>query len=395
MSRARAPKRKVKSDDEDADKDEVVPYTGPDRLSRTANAVLQRHIAPFLVQTRQQIVMAPAPIVNVAAAAAASAFSAVRPRHDRLRPVSRIAYPDGSLGLLNRTLSAIIVPHNELQARTKQFSHLLAWMTRWCDVRRDLLIDVGETAHKYHRKPDGHIDFAPEPISSKIIGVEVLREAARLPALGLPTLILPIGQGFLEDPVQIEARDVAWRAFLIGKTPQEYDAALGRFRTTMQALQARNIGSKTGWSGENTLANEAKMLGNQVSALEAVLQLVLGRNLVNGEEYFTCMMWVLLEEFGAHAAWIVATLLVWMGHYTGVMAYTTSSPSLFAHVARVMLDKDPHKLEDVKAAEQELNRMLHPYELETTPVFSSYSHDIWPAICHVWEARGRDVEELP
>jgi hypothetical protein len=371
----------------------------PDYLSQTVAAVLQRHVTPFLVPTRQKVVVQHEPEMmpgylpwGVKKGSAAAA--AVPLRREEFRATSHLVRPDVPLTRLNRALHQTVVSETPLQIRTRQFRDLLAWMARWCEVRRDLLIDVTHAEQEYRRKPDGDIDWDHGVISTKTVGVDVLQEPARLADLGLPTLAFPTQHSFLRDPIQVEARDIAWRAFLVGKTPAEYDAALARFRTTMDVLQDKNLrlGSGLGWY-KGTLANAAYVPGNGVSALEAVIQLVLGRNLVNGDDYFMCMMWALLDEFGAYAAWVVASFLVWMCKYSGLLRYQTSMPGMFAHVARVMLDKDPRSIDDLKAAEAELDQMRHPFD-NPRQSFDYTHYGVWKVIRLVWKAQGKSVEEL-
>jgi hypothetical protein len=361
---------------DDEEKEENV-YTGPDRLSNTVDAVMRQHVAPFLISSTQRRVLAADG-----------------------RAVSEVVRRDTPLVLVNRTLRDMLPQDTQLVVRTKQFRDLLTWMQRWCEIRKDLLIDADEEekepmADGADDEDEDDYEQRLEERRTKTVGVEVLKEMARLPALGLPVLVFPgKSRRFLSDPIQIEAREAAWRSFLIGKTPQEYDAATNRFRTTMNAIALLKLAPDCGWTG-GKLIHGAKFMGSEVSAFEAVLQLVLGRNLVSGEDYFSCMMWSLLEEFGAHAAWVVASLLVWLGHYSDLVRFKRSTPREFAHVARVMLGKDPRSVLDLKQAQTELSLMRYPFDEEPRNTFGSYQYRIWVTVQYIWLVHGIPVDALP
>jgi hypothetical protein len=417
MSRVRVPKRKAVEDaQQDTDQrterhaahaarraaaqaeEEAVQVS--DYLTQTVAAVLRNHVAPFLMPVCQEKVVQHVPAalhLPYGVQPGSAAAAAIPPRLEDLRAITQPVPRDIPLNQINRTLRQAVPADTPLRVRTKQFRDLLTWMTRWCEIRRDLLIDVKRPEQERPRGPDGNIDFAAPMTRTKIVGVDVLKEPAQFEALGLSALVFPTQITFLNDPVQVEARDIAWRAFLVGKTAPEYEAALARFRTTMAALQQdpqhRKLATRSGWTA-NILGNAACLPGENVSALEAVIQLVLGRTLVNADNYFLCMMWVLLEEFGAYAAWIVASFLVWMSKYSDLITYSNSMPSMFAHVARVMLDKDSRNIDDLRAAELELNRMRRPFNTAGDSFDEPY-YGIWSVIRRVWVARGQNVDLLP
>lgn len=298
---------------------------------------------------------------------------------EKISTCSKQVRRDTLLVLLSKELSQVLNKPDPNKILTQHYLQILHWIESWCEKRKNLLVNKPERAYKKVGK-------------EKLVGFSFMKEVGKLAELGLNSPPLwPNHYDFLSNPHHVAGRDQAWRQF-VQMEPAIYDAAVAKFRFDMDCLHmAKETGcGATGWS-EVTEWNGTT--GNSVSPYEAVLQLYLGRNLRCADDYFMAMMWSLTCHFGAKAAWITASSLLWFSEYSHKLFLLSGMASMFAHIAQVMIDKDPTDLKQVKVAEAELAVRLG--ENEDSGVFSIVRYGLWHVLEIIDRAKAQVSAQTP